>query len=488
MMFFTLLAGALIGQPTVKLDPRCDPLPNLLYHLDVVSGYLPYTQSPVLSKLWEERIAPKAEDAKLLETWRETMRRLETTGQAEFNPKLLYSVATIQTQAELTREIGLTSSSQFEFTRRIAREVEPAAARELGKVIARFQPAFMSWWTEEAEAKGKEFQKQAAKLLTSEKLQKLTEALVHFYQPDLPDGFVVPVQFMYKPRAREASHGGQVGSAAVMEFFEGDSPANKVDITLHELSHFFFRKAGVAKHESLATKFAKTTDPSRMAVFSIMNEALATSLNNGMVADALMPAKDFKEYRDAPLSWYSNLPIDSTAKSSYDWLKGYVQNGGTLHDAEFPAQYVSAVRKGLGPMTDAPTMQLFGVNLIWHESWPKELNFLPGKYIQSTVTARFSDTKLESALSDALKLSPMLSTLIILKPGEVEQLARHEPLLKKLEPSIRQALTAGGSALAGTRRKSGLALYIIVAADLQSVEKELKRLAAQKTDLAGVLP
>ena len=487
-MFFAFLTGAVLDEPSVKLDARCEPLPNLLYQLDVVSGYLPYNQSPVLSKVWKERIATHPEDAKLLDLWRDTMRRLESKGQTEFNPRLLYSVATIQNEAERTREIGLRSSNQFEFTRAVARNIEPGAARTLGAVIVRFQPAFMAWWSEEAESKGRAFQQQAAKLLNTEKLQKLTQTLVHFYQPDLPERFVVPVQFIYKPKAREASHGEQVGSAAVMEFFEGDSPANRMDIIMHELSHFFFRKARVPQHEALAKSFEKVADQSRMAVFSIMNEGLATALNNGMVAEALMKPEPFKQYKDAPLSWYANTAIDGTAKASYNWLKVYTEKGGTLHDPSFAANYVAAVRKGLGPMADAPAMQLFGVNLVWSQAWPDDLKYLPSQHLQSTVSARFGDSKVENALLEATKSSPMLSTLLILKPNEIAQVAQRESLLKPLQMSLDKAVKANGSALAGVRRKTGLALYVIVANDLQGVEKELRRLAAIKTDLAGILP
>ena len=42
--------------------------------------------------------------------------------------------------------------------------------------------------------------------------------------------------------------------------------------------------------------------------------------------------------------------------------------------------------------------------------------------------------------------------------------------------SLDKAVKANGSALAGVRRKTGLAFYVIVANDVQGVEKELRDL------------
>ncbi|MEI7576105.1 MAG: hypothetical protein WCK51_04370 [Armatimonadota bacterium] len=487
-MLSLLLTQLAANPPTVYLDARFEPLANLVYQLDMVSGYLPYSKSEVISSLWKERIATNSDDAKFLDQWKQTMRKLEAKGQGEYNPRLLYSVATIQSEAERTREIGLTSSSLLEFSKRVAREVEPQAAKELSSVIARFQPAFLSWWNQEAEPKGIDFRVKAEKLLKSEKLKGLTKDLVRFYQPDLPDGYIVPVQFMYKPKARESSHGEQVGTAAVMEFFEGDSPANRIDVTMHELSHFFFRKAGVAKHEALTARFQKVKDQSAMAVFAIMNEALATALNNGMVAEALMDPKSFKEYRDASLSWYFNDSIDTTAKTSYDWLTAYAKQGGTLHDPAFAKTYVETIRAGMGPKVDAPSVQLFGVNYVWDEQWPKEMGFMPREFIQSTISSRYSATKVEEALRMALADSPMYSTLLVLRPNQIAQVSKQQPLLAKHADELRAKAAKDGSALMGTRRSTGLAIYVVVANDIPGVQKELKRLAALKQDLAGILP
>jgi hypothetical protein len=487
-MLSLLLTQLVANSPTVRLDARFEPLANLVYQLDMVSGFLPYSKSAVISNLWTERIATNPDDTKFLDQWKQTMRKLETKGQGDYNPRLLYSVATIQSEAEKTREIGLTASSLLDFSKRVAKEVDPQAAKELSSVIAHFQPAFLNWWNQEAEPKGTDFRVKADKLLKSEKLISLTKDLVRFYQPELPDGYIVPVQFMYKPKAREGSHGEQVGTAAVMEFFEGESPANRIDVTMHELSHFFFRKAGVAKHEALTARFQKVKDQSAMAVFAIMNEALATALNNGMVAQALMDAKPLKEYRDASLSWYFNDSIDTTAKSSYDWLVRYAKQGGTLHDPEFAKTYVETIRAGMGSKVDAPSVQLFGVNYVWDEQWPKEMGFMPREFIQNTVSSRYSATNVAEALRMALQNSPMCSTLLVLRPNQIVAVAKHQPLLAKHAAALQAKAAKDGSALMGTRLSTGLALYVIVASDIPGVQQELKRLAALKQDLAGILP
>jgi hypothetical protein len=487
-MFPLLLLAAAKPEPTVTLEAHFEPFANLVYQLDMVSGYLPYARSEAISKIWKDRIANQPGDEKFLTQWQATMRRLEAKGQVAFNPKLIYSIATIQNEGERVREIGLNSTSIADFAKQVARQIEPTAAKELSEVLARFNPSFTHWWTQEATPKGSTFRVKAAELFKSEKITKAIGNLVHFYQPQLPSGQVVPVHFMYKPKASEPSHGEQVGSSALMEITEGESPANRIDVTLHELSHFFFRKAGVDVHIKLTTKFQKVPDPSGMAVFSIMNEALATALNNGMVAESLMEGPAFNQYRAAPLSWYYNTSIDGTAKASYDWLKAYVQRGGTMTDPQFASAYVRAIRAGMGPKIDAPAVQMFGVNYIWSEAWPRELVFLPQQLLQSSVSARFSDTKLENALREAVTSSPMLSTLLIIRPDELTRITKVEPLVAKYAAQLQANVNKTGTSLMGARRKSGLALYVIVASDSNGVERELKRLAALENDLAGVLP
>lgn len=487
-MVCVILAAKLVSSPSLVLESHFEPLPNLLYQLDMVSGFLSHTRSEGISQIWKQRIATSPGDAKELTRWKTTMDRLQSQGQGRWDPSMIYSAMTLQSDAERVRLIGLTSTSTVEFTKRVAKEVDAKAARELSEVLAEFQPEFLKWWNEEAAPKGAKFAEKASQLLKSDKLSQAARNLVNFYQPDLPNGFVIPFQFMYKPKFKEGSSGEQVGHAAVMEFFEGDSPANRMDISMHELSHFLFRKVRIAKHKQLLSNFRKVKDPAALAVYSIMNEGLATALCNGMVAESLMQPEPFRQYREAPLSWYTNAPIDGTAKASYDWLKQFTANGGTLHDPKFAEGYVKAVHNGLGEFALSPGMRLFGANYVWNSSWPQELSSLPGNYIQSTVSSGFRDTDVVKVYQEVKRTSQLLSTILILKSNEIEPIAKVEPLVGKSLPAIRQQLKSTRSALFGATQPSGVGLYVIVSDDLKAVERELKRLGELRVELRGVLP
>jgi hypothetical protein len=116
------------------------------------------------------------------------------------------------------------------------------------------------------------------------------------------------------------------------------------------------------------------------------------------------------------------------------------------------------------------------------------MGFMPREFIQNTVSSRYSATNVAEALRMALQNSPMCSTLLVLRPNQIVAVAKHQPLLAKHAAALQAKAAKDGSALMGTRLSTGLALYVIVASDIPGVQQELKRLAALKQDLAGILP
>jgi hypothetical protein len=420
-MFATIAALGLISVPNVALQARFEPFANLAYQLDSVSGHSPQSQSENFSALWREKFLLSDEDRNQLEAWRKVRRsnveNSQESGDFSFPMFPVQSAPSLDTKVRIA---GLISLNEGEYTATVRKLTNTKDAETLAVVIRHFQPRFQKWWDAEALPKGQKFLDQTKMVLARESIQTRIDQFARFYEANFPAGTSVPFQLIYKPNTiPEGTSGEQVANVALMEFMPRESAAMKVEVAIHELCHYFYGRAPAKKHRQLQRDFINLPSGQGLPVLNVLNEALATTLGNGMIAEGQTPAEDFRQYREAPMTWYGWAEIDGAAKGSYDWLKDYMAKGGKLFDRGFAKAYTEVVRRGLGSRVEAPPITLMSMQVLCNDRWSSDIRYSFASIFRANFFTSSTNTTPLPLLRDVLKEKSGVSVVLLLTPEEL---------------------------------------------------------------------
>ena len=474
--------------PGVKLDVHFEMIPNLAYQLDVVSTLFDRGRSSVYHNLWNERFLVTKDDKTALEKWKTIRAKLSNQSMAE---SIKFPIAPVRLPCDnetRARLAGINATTLVDFGRRISQVMSKKDAKELTSVLAHFADPFRVWWNDEAAEKGKTFHLQMQKLVLNPKVADSVASYIRFYQPEITDGDVIPFQLMYKPKMKGSGMSGeQIAETAVAEFAEGESPANRIDVIIHELCHYLFWKGAPKYHIQLQRDFLAINDPASIPCFNVMNEGLASTLGNGMLAEKFMTPESFLQYKNQDRSWYGNYSIDGASKATFDWLKNYVASGKTLFDRDFAKSYVDQIKEGMGEASVSPQMQLLSAHYILGEGWNEEIFGILGSSIQSTYSSARMGASISKSILDAKTESPYMSSIIVIKPKEVHKVASLLGISEREVKSIQAKLDTDKSC--GFARRTGISTmdYILIAYDKEKVGELAKKLGSSKGPVIGIL-
>lgn len=487
---YSFLALCLVGSsaPKVTLDVHLDMVPNLVYQIDSASNAIAKGRSNAYVTLWKEKFLTSEQDKAALDKWRTIQNKIEDESSSE---PIKFPIAPVRLPHGKTvraRLAGLNATSPDDYGSRMSKVVSAKDAQELVGVLKHFEPKFGEWWKSEALVLGKPFQEEMAKVVLGSKVEESVASYVRFYRPEIKDGTVIPFQLMYKPKQRsEGSNGEQVANVAVVEFFAYERPSNRIDIIIHELCHYFFWSGASLNHIRLQNSFLKLSDPVAIPCFNVMNEALATVLGNGMVAEKFMAPESFHKYRDQKRSWYNNFAIDGSAKATFSWLKGYINDGGSLFDGGFAEKYTEAIRKEFGEKAESPQMRLMSANFIVGGDWTRETLDLLNQSIQSTFSSSCMDNDVVTAFRDGTHAFPYMSSVMAVKPKDLKKLKEALMLSEKEDEEIQASIDSANECCFGKRLKNGTVIYLLIASENDQIGRLAKKLGTYEKSLIGVL-
>ena len=487
MLPFITICSLLARPPSVTLDVHFEMIPNLAYQLDIVSTLFDRGRSGAYHNLWNEKFLVTKEDKAQLEAWKTIRAKLGNQSMAE---SIKFPIAPVRLPFDnevKARLAGINATSVTDFGRRISQVMSKEDSKVLTNAMAHFSEPFRAWWESEVSEKGKSFHLKMQKLVLDPKVSESVASYVRFFQPEIANDAVIPFQLMVKPKLKGSGMSGeQVADTAVAEFVEGESPANRIDVIVHELCHYFFWKGSSNNHIKLQKDFLGLNDPASIPAFNVMNEGLASTLGNGMLAEKFMTPESFLQYKNQERSWYGNFAIDGASKSTFEWLKGYIAKGGSLFDQDFAKNYVEQIKQGMGSAVLSPQMQLMSANYILGDGWTEEVYSVLMNSIQSTYTSARMGDSISKSILDSKSESPYMSSIIVIKPKDLANVASMIGLSQSEVKLIRAKLNSDKSCGFAKRANIASMNYVLVGNDKEKIGEMSRKLGSSRMPVVGL--
>jgi hypothetical protein len=198
--------------------------------------------------------------------------------------------------------------------------VAPTDLPEFESVIAHFELRFSSWWEQEPQKKSERFRQTLQTRLEQTKLKGAIQSFALFYDVSLPGEYPIYLNLFLRPASADThSHGTQIENHAVLEFLPDEDLNLRLGVVIHELCHFFHASGSDADKRVLSQSFADSQDPFSLAGLNILNEALATAMENGIAAELLLDPSTFKKSWKPMAGFTTTLPSTRLPKPFCRW-------------------------------------------------------------------------------------------------------------------------------------------------------------------------
>ena len=492
---------------TINIKVARSPISNLIYQLNCVSTHSQHCNYQAYAKLWENNFLQSEKDKKLIHQWQTLL--------AKFNNKDWFEQTNLSQPLHIASLHAQNLNSYFE---KLAFIPLPRDKEKIKNIISHFYPAFIQWWNKEAKLKTIHFKLQLQQLLEQQMIATKINQFANFYVADLPNDSVFTINLIYSPHLNDTpQHGEQIENYATIEFYPQQKPELVISIALHELCHFFFNHSNKANLVKLQNDFAKFNSLEATAAYNLMNEVVATALNQGMINYLHKTNKEWEIYLKQSQSFYdNNCYLDKAAKSLLPMLTTWLQHKKTIFTIDFVEQYLKTLKDTFKNELLAPKVQLMQMNLYTNskKNGLKFRDYITKLFAVSFLYVPETSTKAKESINHPN--SYPLNSLIILCPEK-----KHAPKLKihdsackpkfvsakteKLPPvgfneianmkllppkqlaSIEQEYNKHGKAIFSYKTTPAGIMYVIVAKDQNTIFALLKILAELKTGFIGFL-
>lgn len=473
LLLFLIVFSATDARAQFRVRVKFGEIANLTYQLDCVANLPVNCSAGNLGELWKREFLKSEEDRRMLKEWarlREVYSqnvRLGKTGSESSYVSLFDKI----------RIAGFQASGVEDYAQKLDLLTNPADRRQFERVIRHFQPRFNAWWRREVVKSGDRFARQTDALLRSPKIFGQVKAFYGFYAPVLPADYEISFNLFYIPDTiKEPSSGQQLQNYSLMEFKAKEKPAQRIDIAVHELCHFFYDNMPPENYEKLRAAFYAEKRAGAIPAFNLLNETLASAFGNGMIARTVTPRAEFEKYVAAKQSFYNNAGVDRAAKAVLPWLDEWLQNGKNINEAEFVNQYISVLEKAFGTDLLQPKLFLSEMFLFVDRKYGVSLRRQVRKILE-TASLYASEGSLSEQNLDAYKTQPRLNSVFIVHPDNITELVSHKIISETHSKQIQDEFAAKQAVLFGRERAPSTYVYIIIAKDAESAIKLIEKLA-----------
>lgn len=476
ILVLLIISASATAQIRVRVE--FDEIPNLTYQLDCV-GDLPVTCSRAnLGELWKREFLKTEQDRVMLKEWARLRDGYDKTVELSASKE----GKSYLNLFEKIRIAGFQANSLDDYAEKLDLLTNPSDRNSFERVLRHFQPKFQLWWQREASKLGGEFARQTDALLHSAKISRQMKQFYNFYSPELPANYEISFNLFYIPDLiKEPSSGQQLQNYSLMEFKPKEKPEQRIDVVVHELCHFFFESMKPEDKIILRENFYTQNRAAAIPAFNLLNEALAASFGNGMIARTVTPKDKFEQYVAAKSSFYNNEAIDRAAKALLLWLDRWLENQKTIADANFAAEYISNLERAFGDDLIKPKLYLSELFLFVDEDYKSEgalrrgarRNLEAASYY--TVEGELSEKNLAEFRNNA-----RLNSLFIICPENIKELAANKIITEAEANQIQQEINAKGAVLFNKERAPFTYVYIAMAKDVAGAIKLVEKLTNAK--------
>jgi hypothetical protein len=474
-----LLWGALLtlaplcAAPKLRLHYQAEEFPNLVYQVECLAGVVPCSRT-TYAELWKNKLQWKEEDDRQIDNWRQTVLVLSRSApysfmRAAFPPN--YAKYYVGDNSGLrARTAAYQSKSLAELQKTMKSMNAEPELKLMSAVLDHFRPRFHSWWTQEGQGLVQGAETRLAELAEKREFEPFTVKMAQFYEADLPSPAHLYFQVMARPEsAQQQSSDARVENHVLMEFKRGDNAERHFGSAAYAVFQYFYDIAPPEKHRALVEEFRFTAGHSTLALYSYLNEAVATA------AAAILD----KNSEHKPERLHAHPLVDRLAKASIPVVEKSLEERKSIFQG-FAEAYVAAAQQAFGPGVDAPRLQL------------AHCAFLGDPKAHVRAMQRFANGLAGSSISvgkTSWHRFPDLNAVVFLTAGELEPFAKSNPDVIKAGTlaKLQEFTTKHAAYIYSTPRTFKSRIYFLVVRDEPELEKIAARLLAYDREVDGLV-
>lgn len=253
----------------------------------------------------------------------------------------------------------------------------------------------------------------------------------------------------------------------------------RITIAIHELCHFLYSSSTDAQKQKLISAFANSQDPSWLAGWDLLNEALATALGNGIAGEYLLNSSTYRRKLQTERSVYNDLAIDAAAKALIPFLKTQTSDRKTLYDSDFVGAYLTCLENGIPKLLRMPARLFTEVTIIYGSGF--------GDVFQHEIRPQLSGgiypfEGLENGDSWVMhERYPKLNSMVLVSPKTLPLLKRFEKWIPQADfQSMERASKRGAPWVYAVQRFPSTYLFVICGQSNQDISTGFSRLVKVK--------
>ena len=463
-------------------DLRALPWGNLFYQLDCLAGQGHCSQESYRS-LWQT-LSWDTEDDQQLALWKNLRQRYAQHIQFE-TPTVQSPLPTRFEGMRLWDKIRLASlnaHNTHELQLNLQLVMHPQDAEQLVALLLHFNPRFLSWWQSEGEALSRSGLVHFESLLQQKTLPSFLSQVGRFYEAELTPESLLAFNFMARPQSPEnTSNGEQIESQSVVEIVAGKAPGDKLDVVVHELCHYLYRRSPAEAEQRLLQWFASQPGPEAIVAYNLLNEVLATSIGNALINQWQMSPSDFQKYVKNPRALYNDPWIAPVAKAVYPRVQRALDTGESLYSVAFLNDYLRLTRQTLGAEARHPVPLLRTMAAAYT---PETRDAFRSFQRQLRIGAAWGNNSLAPESQRTFQTFSALSGAIFVTHDQQAQLKAWEPLLGK---AALQGLQSPRDQIWGVATTQNTFIFVFKAGEAAGFETLIQRFLKQSAVFEGPL-
>lgn len=467
----------------IQTQVNYSPIANLVYQMDCHTGKIHCSRKNI-QKLWADEFLKTPEDKENLKKWDSIMSRYDQSmdlgeQQKSNSPAPRYSGISFYSKIRLA---SLQSKDRSEYFNRLDLVLTSADRTTIQNIVNHFYPAFEKWWFKVAAFKGKIFVDKTEALLKKSSVNEKLDQFSHFYATTLPDKYLVTLNLFFRPElVQEPTSGEQIENYAVIEFMEKEDPRDRIDVIIHELCHFLYYSGSEVQLADLKKSMA-AIKPHGIAAYNLLNEAIATTLGNGIINRVMMSEESWKRHISTPNSFYYDYFTDTAAKALLPWLEEWLKKNKTIYDKNFSKEYYALLEKTFGQELGAPQL-LFKEMFLFSDTGYEDTSFRTYVRKALRVNSQYSS---EGDLSQAEHLKSYfehgsINAILIVHPSHLERLKALKVVTEAQLTALKKSYKDKKMVLHALNTPNQRAVYILVGQNSAVVQKLIDQLQQMKT-------
>ena len=488
IIFSSFLAVKAQQNQPFRFQVSFEEIANLTYQLDCLNDFT-YCQKDDYRKLWETDFLKTDDDRKMLAAWKEIRARYSKEFEISSGKQFpIIKPINYINSADKIQIAGFQAKNIEDYLTRLDLLVLPKEREQFEKIIRHFKPNFAVWWEKEAKQKGQTFAAKTDELLNSAKIKDNIARFYNFYQPSLPENYLVTFDMFYRPNlVKSGSSGRALENHLLVEFLEGEHPAQRIDVVLHEFCHFLLGSLSDEDYFQLQNKFLQTNRPAAVPAFNLMNESLASALGNGIIARLFTPEDEWQKYLAAKGSFYNNPNIDQAAKAILPIMDDWLAKGGKINDENFVKLYLDTLEKSFGESLLTPQLFLNQTYLFVDKDFDDSVRYDFRRTLK--VQSLYAEQEdLKTAQIKDYFANPNLSSAFIIFPNNLKLLADKKVISDQDFKQIGKRLKKGKHLLYAIKRNENAYNFVIIAETEETAKKLVGDLAKAPKLFLGEIP